>query len=388
MTSSDSFSRFRRYKDMRRLKSIILLCAVVLAGALVASAETVSQKQAKHIAAQFFNAAHAQVMGEPKLVYNGRRLTTNSLFPPFYVYNLPAGGFVVVSAENKAFPILGYDLKANFDPEKMTTSLKELLRLYALHIENIRYDSSVPYEAEKAWVDIPGYIAGLLDAPYKATDPVTTRPEAENELQAILDMDNPYSFASSSYTPDQWQYAIDLELDMHREVVLGLVKDDSLLPVIVHGHKGDYYRMDLDGRNTSLWRLLPTEIVSKGEVAVLGNPTAVEPAGEPEEAPHSFYENFVRENQVARDNEQSAIENSLVVTEPKVKWLGGGHFSVVLPEEVKEMRLYSLDGAQVQYEKFRDTSVANVNLSGQPVGFYFATFFGCSGMPYTIKIFR
>ena len=52
------------------------------------------------------------------------------------------------------------------------------------------------------------------------------------------------------------------------------------------------------------------------------------------------------------------------------------------------MRLYSLDGSQVQYEKFRDTSVASVNLSGQPVGFYFAVFFGKSGKPYSVKLFR
>ena len=93
------------------LHHIVMAMAVfVLGGTVSAHAETVSQRQAKHIAQQFFNAAYGRVMGEPKLVYNGRRLTTNSLFPPFYVYNLQAGGFVVISAENKAFPILGYDL--------------------------------------------------------------------------------------------------------------------------------------------------------------------------------------------------------------------------------------------------------------------------------------
>ena len=46
-------------------------------------------------------------------------------------------------------------------------------------------------------------------------------------------------------------------------------------------------------------------------------------------------------------------------------------------------------GARVAtYEKFRDTSVASVNLSGQPVGFYFAVFFGKSGKPYSVKLFR
>ena len=118
------------------LHHIVMAMAVfVLGGTVSAHAETVSQRQAKHIAQQFFNAAYGRVMGEPKLV-------------------LQAGGLVVISAENKAFPILGYDLNDNFNPDNMTAALKELLRLYALHIEYIRYDSTQPHEAEKAWQNI------------------------------------------------------------------------------------------------------------------------------------------------------------------------------------------------------------------------------------------
>lgn len=378
---------FGCYISMRKFLHTVLLliCLCLAVGQL--KAETVSQKQAKRIAQQFYNEAYGQVMGEPKLVYNGRRLTTNSLFPPFYVYNLPAGGFVVVSAENKAFPILGYDLKDNFDPDHINDTLKELLRLYALHIEYIRYDSSVPFEAEQAWINLPQYIADVLHAPYNATDPRTTREEAQSELELILDMADPYSFASSSYSPDQWQYSIDMELEQRPDVVIGLVKGDQLLPVIVYGRKGDYYRMDFDGRNNSLWRLLPTEIISKGQVASLGNPTAV-PESEPEEKPHIFYEAFVREQQEAAAAEQAQLESTLIITEPKVQWIGGGHFTVSLPEDVVEMRLYSLDGTQVQYEKFNETSVASINIDGQPSGFYFAVFKMASGIPYSVKLFR
>lgn len=367
---------------------VISICMVaVLSAVFPVYGETVSQKQAKKVAQQFFNAAHGRVMGEPKLVYNGRRLTTNSLFPPFYVYNLQAGGFVVVSAENKAFPILGYDLRDNFSPDNLSPALKELLRLYAMHIECIRYDSSVPYEAERAWTDLPGHIAGILAARYRASDPVTTRDEAKASLGEILEMADPYPFASSSYTPDQWQYSIDMELGAKPDVVVGLVKGDDLLPVIIYGHKGDYYRMDLDGRNSSLWRLLPTEILSKGQVAALGSPTAM-PEADAEEAPHSFYEDFARETALERAEAQRVVENASVILEPRVQWLGGGHFTVSLPEEVADMRLYSLDGSQVQYEKFRETSVASVNLTGRPTGFYFAVFFGRSGVPYSVKLFR
>lgn len=351
------------------------------------NAETVSQKQAKKIAAQFFNAAHKQIMAEPKLVYNGRRLTTNNLFPPFYIYNLQAGGYVIISAENKAYPILGYSLTENFDPNHIGVTEKELLRLYAIHIENIRYDSSIPYEAEQAWANIPLHIAEILDAPYRATDPLTTKEEATVNLEAILDMEDSYGFASSSYTPAQWLSSIELELDSHPDVTVGLIKGEELLPAIVYGHKGPFYKIELDGRKNALWRLLPTEILSKGQVAVLGTPSAISVTPQIEE-PHSFYETFVEEIQHEQDARQADLERRISIAEPKIQWHGGGHFTVSLPEELIEMRLYSLDGTQVQQEKFRETTIGSVNLTGQPAGFYFAVFFGKSGTPYSFKIFR
>lgn len=370
---------------MRRLFTTILYIAIL--AAFTVSAETVSQKEAKRIATQFFNAAHGQVMAEPKLVYNGRRLTTNSLFPPFYLYNHPAGGFVVISAENKAFPVLGYDLSANFDADKVQPVTKALLRLYALHIENVRYDSSIPFEAEAAWADIPHYIDALLNAEYKATDPRTTMEEAQGELDLIEDMDDPSAFTSEVYSPDQWQESLNMELDSKGEAVLGIVGPKGLVPVIVHGRKGDYYRMELDGRNSSLWRLLPTEILSQGEVAMLGNPGYV-PEPPVMEEPHRFYEEFVGENEARRQAEARAIEETLMPTEPQVKGHGGGHFTVSFPNQVNEMRVYALDGTLAQRDKFRDTNTAVIDLSSCPVGFYFAVFFTSEGYPYSLKLFR
>lgn len=381
--------RNRNEGVMRILQKTIICMLLALSGTVCVTtqAETVSQRQAKKIAAQFFNAAHGQVMAEPKLVYNGRRLTTNSLFPPFYVYNLQSGGFVIISAENKAFPILGYSLTENFSPDKTGDTEKELLRLYALHIENIRYDSTVAYEAERCWLNLPEYIAELLAAPYKATDPVTTKEEAKQELDLMLDMEDSYGFASANYSPSQWQYTIDMELDTKPDVILGLVKGESLIPVIVHGRKGDYYRMELDGRNNSLWRLLPTEVLSKGEVAVLGMP-GVNPEPEMPEEPHKFYEDFVAQTLMEHEAKQAAMERDLTLCKPQIQWTGGGHFTVSLPEEMEEMRLYNLYGTQVQVEKFRETNVGSINVTGQPTGFYFAVFFGKSGKPYSFKIFR
>lgn len=350
-------------------------------------AETVSQKEAKEIASKFFNAAHGQLMAEPKLVYNGRRLTTGSYFAPFYVYNLPVGGFVVISAENKAFPILGYSLSDSFSPDEMGPKLKSLLTLYARHIENVRYDSTVPEIAIEAWENIPAYIDNLLSAKYDATDPQTLPEDALGELAFLASREDAAGSASATYTPEQWMEMIDSELLSKPDVPLGIVDDKGMFATIVYGRKGDMYRILLDKRDKSLWRLMPTEIVSAGQLAVFGNPPVIEENME-EELPFSFYDDFIANIESEEKAKRAVIENTVINDSPIVQWHGSGHYSVTLPEEVKSMRVYSLDGSLVQRDAFRETNVANVELTQNPTGFYFAVFFGESGRPYPVKLFR
>lgn len=367
-------------------RALLMLCVVALGGDL-ASAETVSQKEAKEVATMFFNSAHGQMMAPPKLVYNGRRLTTGSYFAPFYIYNLPAGGFVVISAENKAFPILGYSLTDSFSPDNMGEKQKSLLTMYARHIENVRYDSSVPYEAVAAWTNLPGYIDSMLKAPYSATDPRTSAEDAMAELSFVASAVNAAASASATYSPDQWNELISSELQVKPDVPLGIIDDEGMLSAVVYGRKGDMFRILLDERDKSLWRLMPTEIISGGQIAVLGNPPAL-PEIETAEEPFSFYNSYLATVEADEMQRRSRIEQPEILAEPLVRWHGSGHFSVTLPENVATMRVYSLDGQLVQRDAFRETNVANVSLTQNPTGFYFAVFFGESGKPYPVKLFR
>lgn len=429
----------------------LLLASFISAVAVPVQAETVSQRQAKQIATTFFNAAAGQVMAAPKLVYNGRRLTTGSYFAPFYVYNHPAGGYVVISAENKTFPILAYSLKGSFDPEKTGRQERALLTQYARHIEDIRYDSRVPYEAVEAWGDINGHIANILGARYEATDPKEDKERAAGEIDRLSQSDDAEGSMSVIYSPDQWEDMINAELKAKGEVPLGLItRDGEIFPAIIYGRKGDFYRIWLDERDNSLWRLMPSEIESEGQIAVFTNAPSAEEADEAEK-PFSFYDSYAPElahsyapdaahlyvpnpeysypvdseeaRAIARANaarraldenraraerrdaadwqdpvrsgngsgqvaEKSGIGESLIPEEPVVKWYGSGHYSVTLPEEIVSMRVYGLDGQLVQRDMFRDTNRANVDLTRNPTGFYFAVFFGASGKPYSVKLFR
>lgn len=153
---------------MRRMKKILMtmaVCGLMFAGGHLLHAETIGQKEAKTMAQKFFNESRGFVTPPVAYVYNGKDLTTQRLFTPFYVFNSPAGGFVVVSAENKAFPILGYSLKQNFDRERMTPMVRDILSDFARDIEMIRYDSRIPSDAIEQWATYPEVVFDMLKNP-------------------------------------------------------------------------------------------------------------------------------------------------------------------------------------------------------------------------------
>ncbi len=352
-----------------------------------AAGETVSKKEASRIAHAFFNQAAGQVMGAPKMVFNGRKLTTGRLFSPFYVYNNPAGGFVIISAENKAFPILGYSLKESFDPNSIGEKEEALLREYARDIEYIRYDSAVPEEAIKAWGDIPGYIDSILGARYEATDPVYDMEEASEMLDIIERSGRIDEFSSDMFTPAQWQEMMDAELSGKQSVALGLIKGENVLPTIVYGRKGDFYRIELDRRNQWLMRLMATEVLSAGQIASLANPIPL-PEVEEEEPPFAFHDAFIAEIKREEDTRSAMLDELINPTAPRLKAIGGGRYEIEFPENVTLARIYTLQGNMVDRLTFKGSRTGHLDLSAHPNGFYFAIFNGESGRPYGFKLIR
>lgn len=366
---------------------MILLSAGLLPAGL--RAETVSQKEAMQKAQIFMNQANGRVMAPVKMVYNGRYLTIGRLFVPFYVYNEPAGGFVIISAENKTFPILGYSLKENFDPDHLGEKEKALLTSYARDIEMIRYDNRVPEEAIKAWQDYPGYIIALLNAPYEATDPTFTMEEATERLDRIVDTGLAEETASDIYSPGQWEDMIDRELDLNRSVALGIVERGRVFPTIVYGRKGDFYRIELDRRNQWLMRLLPSELLSGIQIADFSYPATI-PLKEETVPEFALYDEFIAEQTAAREAElkKAEISDSMIPQEPIVESIGGGRFSIYLPENIRMMTIYNLGGAISNIRTFKDTNVAHADISHEPSGFYFASILGESGKTYGVKLAR
>lgn len=55
--------------------------------------------------------------------------------PPYYIFNNEDGGFVIVSGDDCATPILGYSTEGSIDLDNMPIQLEELLQAYAVEIQ-------------------------------------------------------------------------------------------------------------------------------------------------------------------------------------------------------------------------------------------------------------
>lgn len=369
---------------MRRF--ILLLITII--SAIPSFSETVSQKEAQRIAQLFFNESAGNVTAPPKLVYNGRKLTTNRLFTPFYVYNTPLGGFVIISAENKAYPILGFSLKEGFDPNKLGETETALLKSYAVEIELVRYDSDPIENTIHAWQNLAEFISGILNSRYIATDPRISIEESERMLNNAFDKDD--AVFSDIYTPDQWREMIGEELFLKESAPMGFIYKDEILPAVVYGRQGDYFRIEMTSRNNWLMRLNATDVIPSAMISVVMNPLEI-PWDLEEEIPFAFHDEFVEE--IYQNEEKRRLKSSIDLPqnegEPFLKADGGGHYEIILPENIRTARIYNISGALVRKNSYGpETNVAHVDISAEPSGFYIITIEGITGRPYGFKISR
>lgn len=296
-----------------------------MATGVVMQAETVTRKEANALAQMFFNTAYGEVTAPPQMVWNGRQLTTDRLFSPIYVYNSPKGGFVIISAENKAYPILGYSTKKRFERDKLTDDEKSMLKKYAREIEVIRYDSRIPVKAFEGWKNIRNYVYSILNEPYKTDEYLALSAEQKDKIESIDRLGNqifmPQATEFDLYNPDDY-----------REITL----DDVMV----------------------------------------------------EEIPFEFYESFIGD--IAKENldRQISFDELIAPSKPVVKALGGGHFQIQFPENVRMMRVYAIAGMQMMEKYYRETSLMNLDMSVLASGYYVALAVADSGKVYGFKLYR
>lgn len=104
----------------------IYLMFLLLAAHLVSFSAPISQEQAYRIALDFFARSATRSAIQLDLVWNGETaMTRTGEEPALYVYNrTDAAGFVIVSGDEAATPILGYSHQHNFRSEAMPDNLR------------------------------------------------------------------------------------------------------------------------------------------------------------------------------------------------------------------------------------------------------------------------
>ena len=130
----------------KTILSISLLCI-----GLVSFADVVPSSKALSVAKEFMNNSSLT------LVWDGNDAATKgSEDAAFYVYNVSGGGWVIVSAEDSATPILAYSDKGSFTPDDMPSNMKGWLGIMKKGLLEVREKGAKPSAEVKAKWDHPG----------------------------------------------------------------------------------------------------------------------------------------------------------------------------------------------------------------------------------------
>lgn len=130
---------------MKEMQKLLLLTVALMLFGLYARAGSIDENQAKAKALSFLQNRH---------LTQGGRMLAPVLTPPelsstpagekaVYVFNIGTeGGFVIVSADDRARDILGYTDSGSFDARQIPPALHMMLSIYAKQIGMLRPDNA------------------------------------------------------------------------------------------------------------------------------------------------------------------------------------------------------------------------------------------------------
>lgn len=117
-------------------------------------ASPVDPNTAQQVAQNFISTTgdslSAQQAAQPHRLKRVAKQVTDT--PPYYIFNNEDGGFVIVSGDDCATPILGYSNEGSIDLGNMPIQLQELLQAYALEIEEaVNNNLQATEEVAESW---------------------------------------------------------------------------------------------------------------------------------------------------------------------------------------------------------------------------------------------
>ena len=109
------------------------LLAIVLLAFNSLFANPVDVNMAKGLGQKFVSANFEQKSSSLELVYT---MNTELGEPCFYVFSVSNHGFVIVSADDCAHPILGYSEESAFEADNIAPGLGDMMQVYKEAIEH------------------------------------------------------------------------------------------------------------------------------------------------------------------------------------------------------------------------------------------------------------
>jgi len=135
------------------MKNYILLSFFLLP--FILKAQFVSEELALKVAENFYTERQQKTLKKQnaKIQLVKTDKTTQGNFKNLYVFNtVDKKGFVIISANRKAYPVLAYSLINNFPQQDMPPEVNEWLANYELQIAKIQsLKSSAPLKTSQAW---------------------------------------------------------------------------------------------------------------------------------------------------------------------------------------------------------------------------------------------
>jgi hypothetical protein len=128
-----------------------LLSFILLSCFFTANADEVSMTMAKNLAANFYRIQNGSAPQQVTIL----KTETYNETPLYYIFQINnADGFVIVSADDQAYPILGYDLNGEFIIDNMAPQVASWLDKYKNEIIYIiNHDSPASEEISQAWIE-------------------------------------------------------------------------------------------------------------------------------------------------------------------------------------------------------------------------------------------
>lgn len=141
---------------MKPTKMLLMLVLVTMFGGVsTADARALTEREAREMATRFFvsRGVEANVYRQQVPVRSDRH-APGAAPTALYVYNNQVAdrpcGFVVVSGDDRALPVLGYSESGNYDPATAPPALQAWLDFLAAEVSSLGDDSPVSYAPQRA----------------------------------------------------------------------------------------------------------------------------------------------------------------------------------------------------------------------------------------------